>query len=244
MSVLGDLDQDDAKRLVTLGALMAHAEGVHERRAGNELQYIGLFERARPVEVIVDSHISVPPPSVQEKTEARSSSRPPPIAYRSLPPIREVYEPRATRSSSRPPPPSSPNEVDPPAASSPPAPPSSRPPGALRRVREPSRTVFLPVATLALSTLNTQAKGYLQGIFVITVDHAGGWATKRRVALQLVVVDSAGALRALDPPEALLDATVEMIETDRRDGNGAWRKLSARITPKPDGGATLNVDVT
>lgn len=104
--------------------------------------------------------------------------------------------------------------------------------------------MFLPVATLALSTLNTQAKGYLQGLFVISVDHAGGWATKRRVTLQLVVVDAAGTLRALDPPETLLDATVDMIETDRRDGNGAWNKLSARITPKPDGGATLNVDVT
>jgi hypothetical protein len=110
-------------------------------------------------------------------------------------------------------------------------------------VREPSRTVFLPVATAALSALNANARGYLQGLFVINVDHAGGWATKRRVMLQLVVIDSAGVLRALDPPESLLEATVDMIETDRRDGNGAWRKLSARITPKPDGGATLNVDV-
>lgn len=252
MSVLGDLDQEDAKRLVTLGALMAHAEGLHERRVGNELQYIGLFERPRPVDVIVDSHISLPPPAVQEKPEARSGSQPPPRAYRSLPPIREVYEPRGTRSS-RPPPPSSPAPSPPPAPpsspslspspSAPPPPASSRPPGALRRVREPSRTVFLPVATAALSALNANARGYLQGLFVINVDHAGGWATKRRVMLQLVVIDSAGVLRALDPPESLLEATVDMIETDRRDGNGAWRKLSARITPKPDGGATLNVDV-
>lgn len=241
MSVLGDLDQEDAKRLVTLGALMAHADGVHERRVGNELQYIGLFERPRPVDVTVDSHISVPPPAVQERTD-KSSSRPPPRAYRSLPPIREVFEPRSTRSSH--PPPSPPTD-SPSVVPSPPG--SARPPGAinaLRRVREPSRTIFLPVATAALGVLNTKGKGYLQGLFVITVDHADTADTKRRVVLQLVVVDQAGILRALDPPDSLLEATVEMIEADRRDGNGAWRKLSARITPKPDGGATLNVDVT
>lgn len=241
MSVLGDLDQEDAKRLVTLGALMAHADGVHERRVGNELQYIGLFERPRPVDVTVDSHISVPPPAVQERTD-KSSSRPPPRAYRSLPPIREVFEPRSSRSS-RPPP--SPPADSPSVVPSPPG--SARPPGAinaLRRVREPSRTIFLPVATAALGVLNTKGKGYLQGLFVITVDHADNADTKRRVVLQLVVVDQAGILRALDPPDSLLEATVEMIEADRRDGNGAWRKLSARITPKPDGGATLNVDVT
>lgn len=245
MSVLGDLDQDDAKRLVTLGALMAHADGVHERRVGNELQYIGLFERPRPVDVTVDSHISVPPPAVQERTD-KSSSRPPPRAYRSLPPIREVFEPRSSRSSSQPPPPSEP-AARVPASVVPAAPASARPPNAinaLRRVREPSRTIFLPVATAALAVLNAKGKGYLQGLFVITVDHVSAADPKRRVVVQLVVVDQAGILRALDPPESLLEAAVEMIEADRRDGNGVWRKLSARITPKPDGGATLNVDVT
>jgi hypothetical protein len=52
-----------------------------------------------------------------------------------------------------------------------------------------------------------------------------------------------GQLRALDPTTALVEATTHMIEADREDGNGAWRKLSARIVPKADGGATLHVDV-
>ena len=62
--------------------------------------------------------------------------------------------------------------------------------------------------------------------------------------MQLVVIDAAGILRALDPPADVVEAAATMVEEDRREGNGQWRKLSARITPKPDGGATLHVDVT
>ena len=61
--------------------------------------------------------------------------------------------------------------------------------------------------------------------------------------MQLVVVDAAGILRALDPPIEVVEAAVAMVDADRREGNGEWRKLSARITPKTDGGATLHVDV-
>lgn len=243
MSVLGDLDEEDARKLVSLGAVMARAEGIHERRSSNEISYVGLFERPRPLDEVAESHISVPPPAVQERPDARPPSQPPPRAYRSLPPIREIFEPRTSRSS-RPPPPVSPV----------PSSASGRPPTAMRPIREPSRTVFLPVATAALSALHTFAKGYLQGLFVITVhtDSPGsgradrdddGATPKRRVVVQLAVVDQAGILRAVDPPESLVEATVRMIEADQRDGNGVWRKLSARITPKPDGGATLNVDV-
>ena len=53
-----------------------------------------------------------------------------------------------------------------------------------------------------------------------------------------------GILRALDPPVDVVEAAVSMVEADRREGNVHWRKLSARITPKADGGATLHVDVT
>jgi hypothetical protein len=59
----------------------------------------------------------------------------------------------------------------------------------------------------------------------------------------LVASDASGALHAIDVPAELLDAAARLVEADRVDGNGTWRKLSARISPKPDGGATLNVDV-
>ncbi|MBX3189848.1 MAG: hypothetical protein KF819_22675 [Labilithrix sp.] len=239
MSVVGDLDEDDAATLAKLGALAARATDVHERRVGGELQFIGLFERSRPSASVEPpaSKYSVPPPAPEKRESAppgaartrpsqrpehRADTQPPPRAYRSIPPIKELFEPRG--SGSRPPP----------------ATISTPPPGT--KLREPAREIFLPVATAALAALTRLANGYKQGLFVVTLDRDRS-ADKRRIVVQLVVVDAAGNLRALDPAADLIDAAAAMIEADRRDGNGPWRKLSARITPKPDGGATLNVDV-
>jgi hypothetical protein len=62
-------------------------------------------------------------------------------------------------------------------------------------------------------------------------------APTRHLVVQLVVVDASGLLSALDPPVELVEAAAAMSRDAR------WRKLTARITPKPDGGATLHVDV-
>lgn len=246
MSVLGDLDLEDAKALVELGALVARAEAVHERMAGGEIELLGLFERPRPSEIVElakESRFSVPPPPVMEK--ATDSKAPPPRAYRSIPPIREVYEPRTGSS----PPRAAATSSKPPAEAIAPTEPSPASPlAAPKKVREPSRALFLPVANAALAALARGSKGYLQGLFVLTLDHRASDpnvdSDKRRVVVQLVVVDGAGILRALDPPSDVVEAAVAMVEADRREGNGEWRKLSARITPKTDGGATLNVDVS
>ena len=72
---------------------------------------------------------------------------------------------------------------------------------------------------------------------------SAGAGEKRRRVVVLVANDASGVLRALDPSRELIEAAARMVEADRTDGNGPWRKLTARITPKPDGGATLNVDV-
>jgi hypothetical protein len=113
-----------------------------------------------------------------------------------------------------------------------------------KKVREPSRAIFLPVANAALTALARGSKGYLQALFAVTLDRESPSADSRRIVVQLVVIDAAGILRALDPPADVVEAAAAMVEADRRDGNGHWRKLSARITPKADGGATLHVDVT
>ncbi|MDB4942282.1 MAG: hypothetical protein JWP97_1816, partial [Labilithrix sp.] len=153
------------------------------------------------------------------------------------------------RSASSAPPPT----AAPPAAvaATPPAPPQparTAPEPANKPLREPSRELFLPVANAAIASLARASKGYLQGLFVVTLDpEAAGAAPAReprRLIVQLVVIDGAGILRALDPPSSLIEAAVAMVEADRREGNASWRKLSARVTPKPDGGATLQVDVT
>ncbi len=232
MSVVGDLDQEDAAALVRLGALVARAEAIHERKVGGDVEFIGLFDRARPSEAIgAASRFSVPPPPAA--AERANSSAPPPRAYRSIPPIQEIYELRT--GGSRPPgAPTTPvarNRI----STAPP------PPIVEKKLREPSRALFLPVANAALAALARGSKGYLQGLFVLTLDVAG--TGTRRLMVQLVVIDTAGMLRALDPPTALIETAAAMVEADRLEGNGTWRKLSARITPKQDGGATLHVDV-
>jgi hypothetical protein len=248
MSVVGDLDRHEAAELVQLGALVARAEGVHEEQtAAGDIEFIALFDRSRPSEAVDaarESRFSVPPPPVVEKgaEKAADAKAPPARAYRSIPPIREIFEPRT---------PSSPPRAGS-SGSQPPASLSSSPPPhvAARALREPSRALFLPVANAALAALQRGSTGYLQGLFVVTLDrepresreHAAG--EKRRIVVQLVVIDLAGILRALDPPADVVEAAATMVEADRREGNGQWRKLSARITPKADGGATLHVDVT
>jgi hypothetical protein len=68
----------------------------------------------------------------------------------------------------------------------------------------------------------------------MTVDND---ARGRRLVVQLVVVDAHGQLNALDPPIELVEAAAAL------GADARWRKLTARIAPKPDGGATLHVDV-
>jgi hypothetical protein len=251
MSVVGDLDFDDAKALVELGALVGRAEGIHERIVAGNTEFIALFDRPRPsesVEPARESRFSVPPPPVAEK--AADSKAPPSRAYRSIPPIREIFEPRT---GSSPPRAGSAGSIPPPApAATSTSSPSSRAaspstPPVAKKLQEPSRTLFLPVANAALAALQRGSKSYLQGLFVVTLDREpleASSSDKRRLVVQLVVIDAAGILRALDPPAEVVEAAASMVEEDRREGNGQWRKLSARITPKPDGGATLHVDVT
>ena len=234
MSVIGDLDEIEAAKLARLGALVARAEALYIRRKDGELQYIGLFERPRPANPMHDGRMSVPPPPVSEK-DKRATPVPRRAPYRSLPPIREVWEPRTSRPSK---PPSKPRAN----ADSAPTSTASAAKDAPPMIREPARAVFLPVANAALAALDRGMPGYKQGLFVVTIDEATA-AEKRRLVVQLVALDALGLLRAIDPPHDLLEATTHMIDSDRRDGNGPWRKLSARIVPKPDGGATLHVDV-
>ena len=254
MSLVSDLDEDEAATLARLGALVSRADGVHERRVGANLEFVGLFDRARLPEAAAapESRFSVPPPPVTARSQ---SSGPPPRAYRSIPPIREIFEPRGH--GSRPPvevagrstswsnlgAAGTSSTAASAGAKSPSAPPVAAPSPVAKKLREPSRALFLPVANAALAALARGSKGYLQGLFVLTLDTEGSGTESRRLMVQLVVIDAAGILRALDPPVDVIEAAASMVEADRREGNGAWRKLSARITPKPDGGATLHVDV-
>ena len=196
MSLVVDLEENEAVTLARLGVIVSGGEGIEVHRTGSEIRFIGLFDSLRPRTGGQDpSRFSVPPPPV------KPASNPP----RTL-----------------------------------------TPPAAQRRVREPARALFVPVANAALRTLGQVVGGFQQALFVLSivreVDAAGVEHTRRLVVI-LVAVDASGILRALDPSTELVEAGARLVEADRLDGNGPWRKLSARIMPKPDGGATLHVDV-
>lgn len=120
------------------------------------------------------------------------------------------------------------------ARSQPPGRVSIPPPAASVKIREPAKAILVPVATAVLQRLTKAAPTYRQALFVIVPEP---------LQIALTIIDGAGVLHSVDLPPTLLEASARMVEADRADGNGRWRKLSARITPKPDGGASLAVDV-
>jgi hypothetical protein len=221
MPIVEDLDEADAATLARLAVLVARGEGIvaSPRSAAGEIVFIGLFDAPRPRdgEPRDPSRYSVPPPPVVERRPASGSTPPPPV--RTLAAIRELYTPR-----------NAPRPPDAPLAA-PLGAPSDGP------VRAPSRALFTPLATSVLAALSRSAGAYQQALFVVTVGAA------RVPIVSLAAVDGAGILLSLDPPAELVDAAARMIDADRGDGNGTWRKLAARIVPKADGGATLHVDV-
>lgn len=216
MSVVNDVDEEEAMTLARLGAVAARADGVHIQKKEDDddsIEIIGLFESTRPsdrLKATSANRISVPPPPVMPSKPTPT----PRAAHRSLPPVTELYEPRHS---------------------------SSKPPGVLREEAPdpppshgPARERFVPIANMAIVWCGQRSPGFQQGLLVMTVDNE---PMRRHLVVQLVVIEANGQLRALDPPVELVEAAAAM-SVDAR-----WRKLTARITPKPDGGATLHVDV-
>jgi hypothetical protein len=216
MSVVNDVTHEEAMMLARLGAVAARAEDVHvQAKEGDEdsVEVIGLFESSRPSDRLKIP--SVNRISVPPPPVAPSKPTPTPrAAHRTLPPITEVYEPRSTSKA--------PGLV----RDEPPDTPLSQP---------PAREQLLPIANMAIVWCGQRSPGFRQGLLVVTVD--ADPRRGRHLVVQLVVIDVEGELRALDPPVELVEAAVEM------SADARWRKLTARITPKPDGGATLHVDV-
>lgn len=188
MSVVAELDQEEALALGRLGAVAARAEGIFVRRLDEDhLEIIGLFDSPRPSDRLrlSEGRISIPPPPVN----LRVPTPPPPSASGSRPPA-----------------------------------------------LEPTRSRILPLANVVVAAMSQKCPGFRQGLLVVSVG-VDTDAPKRHLVVQLVVLDADALLRSLDPPRDVIDAAAEMI------GDARWRKVTARITPKPDGGATLHVDV-
>lgn len=213
-SIIGELEEEQAMTLARLGALAAQADGLHVQRSGTHIELVGLFDRPRPVDRSIEPvGARFSVPPPAVGTRGRETPSPRAAPYRSLPPIREIFAPRT---GSRPPTPEAPGQL-----------------------REPARESFLPVATAMLAALARGCAAYTQALFVVIVDERD----RRGVVVQLVCNDAQGVLRSVDAPTALVDAAARMVEADGHAGTAPWRKLSVRATPKPDGGATLHVDV-
>lgn len=215
MSVVNDVSQEEAMMLSRLGAVAARADGIHvQKKEGDE----------DSLEVIGLFESSRPSDRLGVPSVNRISVPPPPVAptrptptpraaHRSLPPVTELYEPRQG---------------------------SNRPAAARDEPidtpleQPPTRDHLVPLANMAIVWCGQRSPGFLQGLLVMTVDND---ARGRHLVVQLVVLDAHGHLNALDPPLELVEAAAGL------SGDARWRKLTARITPKQDGGATLHVDV-
>ncbi len=122
--------------------------------------------------------------------------------------------------------------IPPPAAERP-----SQPPLAQRILREPSREILLPLANIAGKVLRRACPlGYRQGLLVVSVDTT---RDKARFFVQLVVLDQAGDLDAVDTTRELLDTVAQFIADDIRSGNARWRKFTVRLVPEGDAGVGL-----
>jgi hypothetical protein len=113
----------------------------------------------------------------------------------------------------------------------------SQPPLAARVLREPSREILLPLANVAGKVLRRACPlGYRQAILIVSVDTS---REKARFFVQLVVLDQAGDLDAVDTTRELLDTVATFIGDDIKSGNARWRKFTVRLVPEGDAGVGL-----
>jgi hypothetical protein len=100
-------------------------------------------------------------------------------------------------------------------------------------IRDPSRELFRPVAQLALGALmNRFTNGFHQAIVLVNVDAVDG---RLRFSVSILAADERHDLFVLDPSRELLEAVGKLLSDDMREGNGRWRRLSARLTPTARG---------
>jgi hypothetical protein len=109
-------------------------------------------------------------------------------------------------------------------------------------LREPERTLLLPVVHAAnteiLRAFERRAK---KALLIVNIDTS---RDKARFFVTLVAATDDGDLWALDTTRELLDATATMLVEDAGSGNGRWHKLVVRIECEGEGAAIHRCDVT
>jgi hypothetical protein len=262
--------EDEAELLARLAAQLARGDGCLRLVQGEDVTYVALFEpkpgeSTRPVPDLRDTTVSgsqrpawLTSDPLDQPTDrpaqfvpaAIGSARPPAHEPRrgwTVAPPMPRSDGASMRSSAsiRSIPPMPPLDLSPvepaPEIPRPPRLPEPPPVAPAAPIREPSRELFMPVATAALADIVSAAPGFGQALVVVRVE-VESVSSKGRFFVQLVCSDEVGELVALDPSRALLDAAAKFIGDDARDGNGRWKKLVARLRPTPRG-ASVDVEV-
>lgn len=118
------------------------------------------------------------------------------------------------------------------------APPSGGPP----TVREPGRSLLLPLVHIASGLIRRVFReDARRGVLIVNVDTT---RDKARFFVTLVGSSNDGDLASLDTTKDLLDAAGVMIGEDARSGNGRWRKLVVHIECVGDGAEVSRCDVS
>jgi hypothetical protein len=128
--------------------------------------------------------------------------------------------------------------LPPPAVSPAPARPSAAP----AAVREPSRTLLLPLVHIGNGLMRrTFRERTRRGLLIVTVDTA---REKARFFVTLIAATAEGELAAIDTTRDLLDAAGIMLGEDARSGNGRWRKLVVHLECAGEGAEIARCEVS
>lgn len=106
-------------------------------------------------------------------------------------------------------------------------------------VREPSREVIAPLVRAALDSLARLTQGFSQALMTVVVEMKDN---KVRFTVQVVALDAANELLAVDTTRELQEAAAQMIANDVRSGNGRWGKLVVKLR-RTERGAAVEVSV-
>lgn len=216
----------EAVLLANVCATLSKADGVHLQQSGDRMTFYALYstkdsgpERVAPNrpsaptegDSAVVYHDSLLP--AHEPLPPVGSTRQPimSIAPPSFGPLPDVHPPpmRVIEST---------------------APPAPSPPV----VREPERSLVMPLAKLALASVVTHLPtGFQQAL--ITLDLQVQEGGKARFYVVVVATDLEGNLIAVPTPQGLMEAARDLIAEDARQGNGRWRRMTARMKNKPTG---------
>jgi hypothetical protein len=221
-------DEREAVLLANVCAALAKARGVHLAQSGDRMTFYALYDPRKP------SAASEPEVTPLPATEGESTV----VHHDSLIPVGEPISPvTTTRQPIMSMPPSTFGPLPPvrlpplkaPRIENAPLPPATESP-----LREPDRALVMPLAKLAMTAVVTHlTSGFQQAL--VTLDLQVQENRRARFYVVIVASDMDGNLVAVPTPQGIMEAARDLIAEDARQGNGRWRRLTARLRNRPTG---------